>query len=112
MQETGGLGRSLFGEIRHCSEFRSSAIAHGALIAGVTVMLLAATCVESRADQPMSSVGKTSVVIKDVSGQIQDEVRKLQTSDQVHQDEVISTRLSSASEIVFLDGTQIGRAHV
>ena len=52
-------------------------------------------------------IGNTTVIIKTVTGEIDGAVYRLGTKDDVHQDEIIETAVSSASEIVFLDDTKI-----
>lgn len=51
------------------------------------------------------SVGRTAVVVKQVSGQLQQNIRQLAVKDDVHLDEMISTMPESASQLVFFDGT-------
>ena len=60
--------------------------------------------------QPASAateIGKTVIVVKTVTGQIEETVRRLVINDGVSQNEIISTESDAASEIVFLDGTKI-----
>src|SRR5690348_15481428 len=52
-------------------------------------------------------IGKTVVVVKTVTGQIEQSVRRLVINDGVRQNEIIATEPDAASEIVFLDGTKI-----
>lgn len=52
-----------------------------------------------------NSVGRTSVVVAQVEGALQQRVRQLVVKDDVHQDERITTHPQSASEVVFFDGT-------
>ena len=52
-------------------------------------------------------IGSTTVVIKTVTGAMAGDVRQLALKDGVHQNEVIETDVSSASEIIFLDDTKI-----
>ena len=52
-------------------------------------------------------VGTTVVVVKTVTGTLDQAVRSLALSDTVHRNEIIETAASSASEIVFLDSTKL-----
>jgi hypothetical protein len=54
-----------------------------------------------------TEIGKTVVVVKTVTGQVEQNVRQLVINDGVSQNEVIATEPDAASEIVFLDGTKI-----
>ena len=54
-----------------------------------------------------TSVGESAVVIRDVQGTLQENVRKLDTADPVFQDELVATAERSASEIRFLDQTSL-----
>ena len=54
-----------------------------------------------------TEIGKTVVVVKTVTGQFEETVRRLVINDGVLQNEIISTESDAASEIVFLDGTKI-----
>jgi hypothetical protein len=53
------------------------------------------------------SVGITSVVVKTVTGMIEDEVRQLAYKDDIYHNEIIETLEESATEITFLDETLI-----
>ena len=64
------------------------------------------------ADAPLQAVeavniGATSVIIRTVTGKMEEQVRRLAVEDGVHQNEVIATAPESGAEIVFLDGTKI-----
>jgi hypothetical protein len=50
-----------------------------------------------------SNVGQSAVVIRDVQGTLQENVRSLVNADPVFQDELVATAERSASEIRFLD---------
>src|ERR1700751_2164711 len=52
-------------------------------------------------------IGKTVVVVKTVTGQVEQTVRRLVINDGVQQNEIIATEPDAASEIVFIDGTKI-----
>lgn len=71
--------------------------AGAALVAGAVVM---------PADAALE-IGKTVVVVKTVTGQVEQSVRRLVINDNVQQNEIIATEPDAASEIVFLDGTKI-----
>jgi hypothetical protein len=53
------------------------------------------------------TVGRTAVVVNDVTGTLSGASRRLEMRDPVNQDEFIRTGVESASEIVFLDGSQM-----
>ncbi|HEV2551846.1 MAG TPA: FecR domain-containing protein [Stellaceae bacterium] len=71
--------------------------AGAALVAGVMVLPANAAL----------EIGKTVVVVKTVTGQVEQQVRRLVINDGVQQNEIIATEADAASEIVFLDGTKI-----
>ena len=52
-------------------------------------------------------IGRATVVIKTVTGEMAGEIRPIVPKHSVHQDEVIQTGGSSASEIVFRDDTRV-----
>ena len=52
-------------------------------------------------------VGATSIVVRTVTGEIEEKVRLLVVKDSVYLNEVIGTGADSATEIDFLDGTKI-----
>ncbi len=54
-----------------------------------------------------TSVGESAVVIRDVQGTLQENVRKLDNADPVFQNELVATAERSASEIRFLDETSL-----
>jgi hypothetical protein len=54
-----------------------------------------------------TEIGKTVVVVKTVTGQVEQTVRRLVINDGVTQNEIIATEADAASQIVFLDGTKI-----
>ncbi len=54
-----------------------------------------------------SNVGQSAVVIRDVRGTLQENVRSLANADPVFQDELVATAERSASEIRFLDETSL-----
>ena len=54
-----------------------------------------------------TEIGKTVVVVKTVTGETEETVRRLVINDGVSQNEIISTESDAASEIIFLDGTKI-----
>ena len=54
-----------------------------------------------------SNVGQSAVVIRDVQGTLQENVRSLVNADPVFQDELVATAERSASEIRFLDETSL-----
>jgi hypothetical protein len=53
------------------------------------------------------SVGITSVVVKTVTGILEDDVRQLAYKDDIYHNEIIETFDESATEITFLDDTNI-----
>ena len=53
------------------------------------------------------NVGVTSIVVRTVTGEIEEKVRHLVVKDSVYLNEVIGTAPDSATEIDFLDGTKI-----
>jgi hypothetical protein len=54
-----------------------------------------------------TSVGQSAVVVRDVQGTLQENVRKLAKADPVFQNELVATADRSASEIRFLDETSL-----
>ena len=72
------------------------------LVAGAA--MLAATTAPLFAGE---EIGSTTMIVKQVTGEMAGEVHPLVVKDNVHQDEAIETSISSASEIVFLDDTKI-----
>jgi FecR-like protein len=84
------MGTSLFGSLGRVA-------AGAALLAGVMVV---------PADAALE-IGKTVVVVKTVTGQVEQSVRRLVINDGVSQNEIIATEPDAASEIVFVDGTKI-----
>jgi hypothetical protein len=80
------------------------AIGAAVLVAVVMSPVLAAT-----------DIGKTTIVVRTVTGTFATQVRQLVVNDGVNQNEVIATATDAASEILFVDGTKISvgpRAHV
>src|SRR5215469_3208972 len=75
--------------------------AGAALVAGV-MMVPADAALEAKLE-----IGRTVVVVKTVTGQIEQSVRRLVVNDGVQQNGGIATEPDAASEIVFLDGTKI-----
>jgi FecR-like protein len=62
-----------------------------------------------------TDIGKTTIVVRTVTGTFATQVRQLVVNDGVNQNEVIATAVDAASEILFVDGTKITvgpRAHV
>ena len=53
------------------------------------------------------NVGATSIIVRTVTGEIEEKVRHLVVRDSVYLNEVIGTGANSATEIDFLDGTKI-----
>ncbi len=53
------------------------------------------------------NVGATSIIVRTVTGEIEEKVRHLVVKDSVYLNEVIATGADSATEIDFLDGTKI-----
>jgi hypothetical protein len=66
------------------------------LVGFVTFPVLAAT-----------DIGKTTIVVRTVTGTLATQSRQLIVHDNVNQNEVIATADDAASEIEFIDGTQI-----
>lgn len=54
-----------------------------------------------------SGIGITSLVVKDVEGKTEEEIRRLVLQDSVYQNEIVQTGLESASELRFADDTRI-----
>ena len=54
-----------------------------------------------------SGIGTTSLVVKDVEGKTDEEIRKLALRDSVYRNEIVNTGLESASELKFADETRI-----
>ena len=52
-------------------------------------------------------IGRTTVVVRKVTGALAGEVCPLAPKESVHRDEVIETAVSSASQIVFRDHTKV-----
>jgi hypothetical protein len=62
-----------------------------------------------------TDIGKTTIVVRTVTGTLATQVRQLVVDDGVTQNEIIATAPDAASEILFVDGTKISvgpRAHV
>lgn len=55
----------------------------------------------------VTDIGKTTVVVRTVTGTLATQVRKLVIHEDVRQSEVIATAPDAASEIEFVDGTKI-----
>ena len=75
-----------------------SKIAGGGVLGAALIVLPAGAATE---------IGKTVVVVKTVTGQVEQSVRRLVVNDGVQQNEIIATEVDAASEIIFLDGTKI-----
>jgi hypothetical protein len=86
----GVMGTSLVGSL--------SKIAGGGVLGAALIVLPAGAATE---------IGKTVVVVKTVTGQVEQSVRRLVVNDGVSQNEIIATEPDAASEIIFLDGTKI-----
>lgn len=71
------------------------------------VSILAAPLLAATIAAAETGVGESSVVIRDVRGTIQENVRKLDNADPVFQNELVATAERSASEIRFLDETSL-----
>lgn len=54
-----------------------------------------------------TAVGEAVVVVRDVTGDLGGTVRALAVDNPVHQDELVTTRAESATEITFQDGTHL-----
>jgi hypothetical protein len=79
--------------------------------AGIAVVLVAVVMSPVLA----ADIGKTTIVVRTVTGTFSTQVRELVVNDGVNQNEIIATATNAASEIVFVDGTKITmgpRAHV
>ncbi|MCK4869260.1 MAG: hypothetical protein KAT39_14500, partial [Alphaproteobacteria bacterium] len=74
------------------------AIALAAMVAGLAMPAMAAQ---------QSGIGITSLVVKDVEGKTDEEIRRLALQDSVYQNEIVQTGLESASELRFADDTRI-----
>lgn len=53
------------------------------------------------------AVGNASIVVKTVTGTIEDNIQKIKLQDDLYHNELIETREESATEITFLDDTTI-----
>lgn len=73
-------------------------VAFAAMVAGIAMPALAA--------KP-SGIGVTSLVVKQVEGKTEQQIRQLALRDDVFQDEVVETGIESASELRFSDDTRI-----
>ncbi len=79
-------------------------------VAGVAAWTFAAEDIEDAVAKTVTDadeIGSTTVAVRTVTGELAGEVRRLGPKDVVHQDEVIQTGVSSASEIVFRDNTTV-----
>ena len=95
----GGLLTSVFTAVRAAAITRKAPVAlfAGALaLAGVAAPVVA-----------VEEIGRTSIIVKTVTGELERQVRRLVLKDNVHRDEVIEAEASSAAEIIFLDDTKI-----
>lgn len=81
---------------------RASRWATGAAVAAAVV----AASAPLRAVESVN-VGATSIIVRTVTGEIEEKVRHLVVKDSVYLNEVIATGANSATEIDFLDGTKI-----
>lgn len=54
-----------------------------------------------------SGIGITSLVVRDVEGKTEEQIRQLALQDSVYQNEIVQTGLESASELKFADETRI-----
>ncbi|MFQ5972192.1 MAG: FecR domain-containing protein, partial [Alphaproteobacteria bacterium] len=73
-----------------------TALAVAILFLGTTSPVLAA-----------EKIGSTSLVIRRVTGEMEEKLRLLSLRDDVHRDELITTATESASRIRFVDGTEL-----
>jgi hypothetical protein len=53
------------------------------------------------------SIGTTALVVRDVEGKTEEQIRQLALQDSVYQNEIVQTGLKSASELKFADETRI-----
>lgn len=74
----------------------------GAILAGV-VMLSSAAVIAAEAQK----IGVTSIVVRSVTGNLEEQRRQLVIDDRVHRNEILTTAEASAAEVVFLDGTKV-----
>ena len=91
---------------------RNSPIWCGGGLALIVIVLAAVAMSPALA---ATDIGKTTIVVRTVTGTFATQVRQLVVDDGVNQNEVIATAADAASEILFVDGTKISvgpRAHV
>lgn len=85
-----------------CTRARAIRWATGAVVVAAVVSASAPLrAVES------VNVGATSIIVRTVTGEIEENLRHLVVKDSVYLNEVIGTGADSATEIDFLDGTKI-----
>jgi hypothetical protein len=74
----------------------------GAMVAGAVILSSAAV----DAAEPQR-IGVTSIIVRSVTGDLEEKRRQLVIDDRVHRNELLSTAEASAAEVVFLDGTKV-----
>jgi hypothetical protein len=71
------------------------------------VVIAAALPIAESGPLAAETVGRTALVVQQVTGTMGSNVRRLIVRDDVNRDELVATATESASEIVFLDGTSV-----
>lgn len=74
---------------------------------GIAGSVIAALCVSVALAAQSPGIGVTSLVVKDVEGKTEAEVRRLALRDSVYRNEIVETGFESASELHFADDTRI-----
>jgi len=77
------------------------------IIRGMALALVAASVAAPAMAAKPSGIGITSLVVRDVEGKSEEEIRRLSLQDSVYQNEIVKTGLESASELKFADETRI-----
>ena len=73
----------------------------------VKLLIIAGLFIASQAGAAETTIGNAHIVVKTVTGIINEEVRQINMMDDVYHNELIETGPESATEFVFLDGTKL-----
>lgn len=92
--------------VRYTYQDRVSARNSGHAAAALFALLAIASASAGPASAAVQ-IGSTSIVVESVTGTVENQARRLVLRDEVHQNEVIETAASSASVIVFRDGSKL-----
>ena len=76
------------------------------IIAGV-ISFLAGFALSAVANSAETTIGNAHIVVKTVTGVINEDVRQISMKDDVYHNELIETGPESATEFIFLDGTKL-----